>query len=109
MCKSLFFHDGNIISIACSGEKRSFKFKLTLDLYDDLESTNRKRKVLKFRKLRYLAFTGDFAQIALNYSAGSIEDGAFEEVEGYQKLSIWLTGGSLIVEGLLTVEAAKQM
>ena len=103
MHESLFFHDGNIISILCSGENKGFELKLTLDLYDDLESANRKRKVLTFRKLRHVAFNGDFAQIGLNYSAGSIEDGAFEKVEDYQKLSIWLTGGSLIVVGLLTV------
>lgn len=104
MDKSLFFHDGNIVSMAWSGANKTFKCKLTFDLYDNLDSAKRQRKVLTFRKLQQVTFTGNFAQIALNYSAGSIEDGALEEFEDYQKLSIQLTGGSLIIQGLLDVK-----
>ena len=48
-----------------------------------------------------MAFAGDFAEIALNYSAGSIEDGTLENYEGCQKLTLQLTGGSLVIEGFL--------
>lgn len=102
--KSLFFHDGNIVSLTWTGVKKSFKCKLTLDLYENLDSANRTRKVLIFRKLQHMVFNGDFVKIALNYSAGSIEDGVIEEFDGYQKLSIQLTGGELVIEGLLEIQ-----
>ena len=50
MDKSLFFHDGNIVSMAWSGANKTFECELTLDLYDNLDSAKRQRKVLTFRK-----------------------------------------------------------
>ena len=104
MLPKFFFHDGNVISFAWTGSKTTTKCKIVLDLYADLEAAQRRRHLLTFRKLRNVSFAGDFAKIARNYFAGIIEDGTIEECDGFQRLSMQLTGGALIIEGLVEIE-----
>lgn len=98
------FHDGNIVSFGFSGPKATKKCKIVLDLYDDdVIAKYRRRHVFTFRKLRNVSFTGDFVEIANNYWAGSIVDGMIEDCDGFQRLSMQLTGGALAIEGVLEI------
>jgi hypothetical protein len=106
MNQQFFFHDGNLVSLTWTGSKTSTRCKIVLDLYADLESSQRCRHILVFRKLRSISFAGDCVEIARNYFAGVIQDGFIEDANGFQKLSMQLTGGALVVEGLLEIGAS---